>query len=264
MASFRNQGLAFVAVCAGLALATPARAQSGAASARTSPSAGPDTSTDPRAVELFEKAVAAYRAGDFARSVELLQQAYALRPAPVLLYNLARAYEGLGRIEDAARAYRDYLAQEPKPDDRGAIEKRIATLEAQSAERARLRREKEQGEAAARAAASQERRAPETAPNVAPWIVAGVGGAIVLGGGVVMIVAKGKHDDAKAEPIQLRADEMANDASSLSTLGSIVMLSGAAVAATGVIWALIVPRRSADETTRIGLAPGRATWSVTW
>lgn len=203
-----------------------------------------------KAVELFEGSVAAYRAGDFAKAVLLLKQAYALKPAPVLVYNLARAYEGLGQLEEATLAYKEYLAKEPKPQDKGAIERRIATLEAQLAERERLRRENEESsrkpkavvESAAAPATEDETAAPAKRSAI-PWIVAGVGGAVLLGGGAVMVVAKGKHDDAKSQRVQLRADELASDARALSTTGSVLLLAGGVVLATGVVWGLLSPGR---------------------
>ncbi len=239
-------------MCAGLLVAAPAAAQSG-------------KSADQRAVELFEKSVEAYRAGEFAKSVELLKQAYALKPAAVLIYNLARAYEGLGRLDEAVRAYEDYLAKEPKPQDRGAIEKKVATLKAQIAERERMKREQEESA----------RKGSEPAPSPAlaatppekrsatPWIVAGIGGAIVIGGGVVMIMAKTKHDEADREPIQTKSDSLADDAKSLSTVGSVVMLGGAAVLAGGVVWAILSPKRAA-EPSAAGLRVTPVGVRVTW
>ena len=59
---------------------------------------------EPEAAELFRESAEAYRAGEFARAVELLEQAYAIEPAPVLQYNLARALEGMGDLDGAIRA----------------------------------------------------------------------------------------------------------------------------------------------------------------
>jgi len=235
-------------VCA-LALALSALAPS--AHAQTGKNA------DQQAVELFEKSVQAYRAGDFAKAVGLLKQAYALKPAPVLMYNLARAHEGLGQLDEAVRAYEDYLAKEPKPQDRGAIEKKVATLKAQIAERERMKREQEEQARRAAEAPPPEKRSP------VPWIVAGIGGAVVIGGGVVMIMAKSKHDEADSEPMQTKTVALAEDAKSLSTVGSVVMLGGAAILATGVVWALVAPKRAADPSAA-GIKPALGGFRVTW
>src|SRR5262245_55119117 len=59
-----------------------------------------------KARELFKKSEESYRAGRFQEAVDLLTEAYQLDPNPVLLYNLARAYEGLGDTPKAIESYR--------------------------------------------------------------------------------------------------------------------------------------------------------------
>ena len=46
---------------------------------------------------LMGKAVQAKNAGDLARAATLLGEAYRIRPAPELLNNMGKLYEGLGR-----------------------------------------------------------------------------------------------------------------------------------------------------------------------
>jgi hypothetical protein len=49
------------------------------------------------AIALFNHSNEAYKKGDFKGAAADLEKAYALEPAPVLLYNLGRAYEGSAR-----------------------------------------------------------------------------------------------------------------------------------------------------------------------
>src|SRR5262249_34023367 len=91
--------------------------------------AGADPAADKaRALELFKTSDAAYKAGEFEKAAELLEQAYALYPEPILLYNRARALDGMGATQKAIDAYEKYLASAPDVTDRGAIERRIATM----------------------------------------------------------------------------------------------------------------------------------------
>src|SRR4051794_14721586 len=53
--------------------------------------------TDARALDLFEQSAKAYREGRFQDAVDRLLEARSLKSEPVLLYNLGRAYEALGR-----------------------------------------------------------------------------------------------------------------------------------------------------------------------
>ena len=80
---------------------------------------------------LSNQAVEAYQAGDYARAVELLRQAYKLRADPVLLYNLGKAEEARGNKEEAIRRYRAFLSS-PTGDARlrSKAEARLSVLEA--------------------------------------------------------------------------------------------------------------------------------------
>src|SRR5262245_35384060 len=93
-------------------------AVSGAARAGEPPAAG-------RAIELFRKSEVEYKAGRFAEAAALLKEAYAIYPEPTLLYNLARALEGLGDLEGAVAAYDRYLGESREVADAAAIRRRL-------------------------------------------------------------------------------------------------------------------------------------------
>ena len=78
----------------------PASAAPTGASPATAPTSSAPTNKA-RATELFKKGSEAYLRGDFAQTIALLDEAYALDPQPVLIYNKARAHEGLGHLDDA-------------------------------------------------------------------------------------------------------------------------------------------------------------------
>ena len=80
------------------------------------------------AVLLFEQSADAYRAGRFSQAASLLEEAYAIWPDPVLVYNLGRAYEGAGRLDEARDAYVRYLAS-GAADDAEDVRARLAALE---------------------------------------------------------------------------------------------------------------------------------------
>src|SRR5678815_1823222 len=72
--------------------------------------AQPDPPEKTRALELFAESDQHYKAGEFEQAADLLRQAYDLYPEPLLLYNLARALEGLGDAEGAITQYERYLS----------------------------------------------------------------------------------------------------------------------------------------------------------
>lgn len=83
-----------------------------------------------RAAEHFAAAEAAEAREDWEAAITAYEQAYALRPHPSVLYNIARNYEHLGDSRRAADHYQRYLDESRNPPDRAAVERKIATLRA--------------------------------------------------------------------------------------------------------------------------------------
>lgn len=193
------------------------------------PAYGDDTRD--KALELFEDSNTAYKAGKFEDAAELLRQAYELFPEPLLLYNLGRAREGLGDPKGAIDSYERYLAEAKQVDDRGAIERRIATLRAQI----------EQQEADARKLREVRDEAPpvDTRTDVekyGPWATIGVGGVLV-GTGIVFGIRSGaKHDDAVAAPGQRDAAELQASARHYATVANVLFVVGGLATAGGIGW----------------------------
>lgn len=69
-------------------------------------------SVDAQVSRLAKEGHAKYQAGDYAAAADLMLQAYELKPDPLLLFNLARAYEKANNTEQAIRYYQRYLDQE--------------------------------------------------------------------------------------------------------------------------------------------------------
>jgi hypothetical protein len=99
----------------------------------------PESANRKRAAQLSAQSAQSYKRGEFEVAAVLLRQAYALYPEPNLLYNLARALEGMGDKAGAVDAYEKYLATAKRIEDRGAIERRVATLKGELASSAQPR-----------------------------------------------------------------------------------------------------------------------------
>lgn len=238
--------LASFTVAAMLAL-TPARALAD------------DSTAEARALQLFEQSAERYRQGRFREAVELLEEAYRLSPEAVLLYNLGRAYEGLGDTAGALDAYTRYLAADPNAADRGSIESRVATLERQLEERRALERRQQ-----------NQRDAPQPSeaesPSLVPWVVAGVGLAGVGAGAVLGVLSGSREDDASAPATSaLDAAELQSEAQTLATGANIAFVAGGAVALAGVVWGIVdlttsgpQPAPAASSQVVLRVAPGWA------
>lgn len=197
------------------------------------------------AIELFEESERRYRDGEFAAAAMLLREAYEIDPAPTLLYNLARALESEGDLEGAVEAYRRYVKAEPDARDRIAIDKRIENIERQIAEREAL-------EARLEAAKKQEVAPPPPPPppvvvvepdevvvgSPAPWIVAGIGGAVVVSGAVLGVLASGRHGEAESAAAQLDAQNLADEAGGLATGANVAFVAGGVIIGAGLVWGI--------------------------
>lgn len=82
-----------------------------------------------RSKELFQEAQKLYKLQKYAEAIVKLDEANALKPHPVINYNIARCHEQLGDVPKALRAYRDYLRLSPDAKDKQAVSDSIANLE---------------------------------------------------------------------------------------------------------------------------------------
>jgi tetratricopeptide (TPR) repeat protein len=88
---------------------------------------------DIRARDLYMEGDRHYNEGRYELAVQAFQESHRLSGRPLLLFNLANAYERLGRYAEALDALRNY---EPhaQPQERAQVGARITALEARAAE----------------------------------------------------------------------------------------------------------------------------------
>lgn len=228
-----------------------------------------DPATHDRALELVQKGREAFKASQFQASIDLLKEAYALEPAPVLLYNLAKAYEGLGDIEHAAETYEKYLADEKEEiPDRAAIEAKLKNFKSAIAEKERLAKERDEARAALekkeRDAKDAEKGAPppteagKRPPSPVPWVFVGVGAAGLVAGGVLGGLAVGKDDDAKSAPSQKDAVDLHESAKGLALGSTVGFIAGGALTGGGLLWGIIdiATRGSSKPPVKVDVGAG--------
>jgi len=198
--------------------------------------AAPSSADKARAAELFKKGSDAYLKGDFATTIANLEEAHKLDPQPVLIYNEARAHEGLGHTDEAIKLYEQYLSEEPSSPDRGAIEQRVATLKKQrddkvAAEKERAAIEKERSERAV---------APPPEPprkySKLPYVVGGVGVAGLAAGVVFGLMASGKESDGESAKTQRDAIDARDTGSTFATVANVSFVVGGVLLAAGAVW----------------------------
>jgi tetratricopeptide (TPR) repeat protein len=82
-----------------------------------------------KARALADRGRAAHDQGDYAAAIAAFTEAYAIAPAPGLLFNLAQAYRLKGNCESAQLMYRRYLGASPPDDGRALAEGHLAAVD---------------------------------------------------------------------------------------------------------------------------------------
>ncbi len=193
--------------------------------------AAADKREDTRFGELVKEATAAYGAGKLEESVALLEQAYAIKEDPRLLYNIAKAQEGLGLWQEARDGYRAYLEKDPKAANRDVVQGRIAVLEKQIAESQhqaataeRLAADQAETDGKRQEAIAKYRRYLELLPDAADRKQ------------VEAKIAELKKP-ARAKPVTRNATDSGSRGGSIAPW--IVVGAGGAVAGTGAVFAIL-------------------------
>jgi hypothetical protein len=214
-------------------------------------------------------AEAAYAAGDYDLAARRYLEAYEIIPSPDVIYNVGWLYERhLGKPELARTWYERVLRDPTAPGDlvRKANE-RITSIESRSAASAAAPGRLDEGAAVAPTPAPapapvvQSVAAPAPAPrkaNVAPWALAGSGGALVIGGVAVGLVARGTNQSFLAGEGGIEGmRELSEQGRTQAALADGMWITGAVVAVAGLGWG-IASSRTRTSTVRVMVGPGAA------
>ena len=197
----RTRALAVGAALSVLAPLLPARADSGKAGKQE---ASKDQEAEAR--RLFREGDKLYAEGDYEGAVTAFEKAYELSRKEALKYNMANAYERLGRYEAALSALRDYLPH-TKPEEQDAVRRRIEKLEKRVEDQRLKAQQAEAGTTSSPAPAVAPSSPPPAPADVPPadqsrapvlgYVVLGVG-AVGLGVGTFFgVQALGDKSDAE-------------------------------------------------------------------
>lgn len=250
--------------------------------APSSASAQADASSDADARGFFQEGRVAYDAGNFAEAVRAFRRAYLLSPRFALLYNIGQAELRAGNDALALESLEGFLRQAPADDARrGEVEERVRILRSMGvrpASEAEFQAAQQQATAGAptettttatttttTTTAPADTSTPvdaggDSGPGVVPWIIVGVGGALLVTGAVLMGVGASEAGRVSGAPDGSRWSELEGVGSSAQTMfgvGIALLGAGAAAAVAGVVWA-VLPSGSNESgaSARLRLAPG--------
>jgi tetratricopeptide (TPR) repeat protein len=234
--------------------------------------------TDLQARSHFRLGKELYDQGKFADAAKEFEVAYGLSGRSSLLYNVYLAYRDAQDTANAARALDGYLAANPNAPDfvhlsarlaklkeilkkaeedaaSQRAEQEMATQQARDAERARI-------EADQRARAAEQRAEIKPSRPWWPWLVVGGGVAITATGVVLGMLAVNDSDDLLTEcvldtkdgagtkaPLMLGTqcapsvdhESRRDSIQTQALIGDVMWIGGAAITATGLVLALVLP-----------------------
>ncbi|HEY2406233.1 MAG TPA: PEGA domain-containing protein [Polyangiaceae bacterium] len=115
--------------CASAAALPPNKPKPAAPQSAAPAPSMPESPARERARALFDQGAIAYREGRFFEAVEIFSETNRLYPEPALVFNIGKAYEGMGNPSGALRYYREYLRRAPNASDRADVTPRIERFE---------------------------------------------------------------------------------------------------------------------------------------
>ncbi len=209
-----------------------------------------------RGDDLFKQSAEHYKRGEFEQAAALLERAYELDPQPVLLYNLARAYENSGTWTKAIDAYERFLQEEPDAADRVAIKKRIAVLRKNMEEQEALRVLREnQRNGGPRPLPEGSEEPGQKKYSIAPWIIASVSAAAAATGLGLALRAQSLHNDAVDEPSFQEASSLQSRAVRLFRTANGTLATSGALFIAGVTWLIVDRLKKRERNTTVSLSP---------
>ncbi len=207
------------------------------------------------AEEHSRRGVEFYAAGKLPEAVREMLKAYELAPEPGLLYNIARIYQKMGERDLAMHYFKKFVTLDGADPDR--VQKALQHLEELKNARpaptvSSPLPEPTVVESPPHAAVKVAPEASKMSADGIGWTLVSVGGAVVAAGAVLGVLAL----DSAAElddPILLVDEKIAvqQSAQNMALGADIALITGTAVAATGLILLLL----SDDEEQAVVLTP---------
>lgn len=214
--------------------------------------AAPQVLSDPEARAHFEQAQRHFDEQDYASAIPELKAAYALEPNPMLLYAWGQAERMAGSCARAVELYRRFLETNPEPEQRQLAEANLVDCEAELPDDTtattlpRAPDDLQPMEA--------EPGSPPDEPPARPWYADPAGGALVgggmagvIGGGVLMAVARRKAREAPNASIEDDYLATRQQATRMNAGGIVVLSVGSALVVAGVVRYVLLTSRGRER-----------------
>lgn len=205
-----------------------------------------DESMDAEARALFEAGQIAYDAGRFEDALLSLQQAYERSARPALLYNIGMAADRARNDQVAIEAFERFVELQPEHPMIPRVEGRLRTLRSQQRTESNESDEPLVDETST--APQETPPAPQEPPSrTGQWALGIAGGALAIGGTVLLAVALGTKSDIESQTAPAWAD-ISSDVDGVpvqSGVGIALMVAGGVAAIGAVLWRVLTPENDA-------------------
>ncbi len=221
------------------------------------PPAAAEGETDEEARQLYLRGDRLYASGDYEQAVAAFEQAYKLSGRALLLYNMANAYERLGRYEEALGALRQYAPRAPAYEH-DTLARRIRSLE-QRLEGPEAREASDSIAVSTTLGATAKSNddadtSGRRARRIAGYSLLGVGGAALAAGVTFAVLFSRANDDAgDACRDGFCLDSASGDLSDEKTFGRVADATfaiGAASIVTGLVLVLTARKKRSRDQAR--------------
>jgi hypothetical protein len=216
------------------------------------------TSTADRFQTLTAAAEEAYGAGDYAGAVEKYLAAYEVIQTADVIYNVAYIYERHLGKPDLARTWYERILRDPaaKADLVTRSNERITAIDARAAVASTATTRLGEGTPTQSAPAPTPAPAPAPSrrPSAAPWALTGAGGALVIGGVAVGLVARGTNQDFLAGQGGIDGmRDLSSQGKTQAAVADALWITGAVAAVAGLGWGI---------AANTGPRPAAVTWDL--
>ncbi len=207
-----------------------------------------------------------YEQADYADAVDLWRKVLKFDCSAIgTLLNLANAYERLGDRQNAVWALDAYILRAPEGTDVSKLQVRVENLKKAIVQA--------QPPASASASAAPPPSASVVAPlpsattapplvkpyGVAPWVTVGAGAAVMVVGGILIPVGRGKITDAKCTGGERTGEwscgsqdqvDMVSQGKTMAIAGDIALGVGAAAVVGGLVWEFVANKPAPAKTDK--------------
>lgn len=213
----------------------------------------------PEAVSHFTKGNALYKAGDFEEAIKEYKAGMLVEPSAVFNFNLGQSYRQLGDYKQAKWQYQRYLASDlASEDEREAIKKLIASMDAEAQQKARTDPPTEPATL----------NATPITPNDKPlgrqeqsrwyhdgvgWSISGTGVVAGVVSGVLFLQAADYSDDASAAATAEEARALNDKSDTRRMVGIVTGVVATSLVAAGII-KLAIHKSSSGESVALGVS----------